>query len=106
MSIVVPCLNEELVIGEFVDWCFEGLRRAGVAGEVLIIDSSTDRSPEIAEQKGARVIREPKRGLGQAYLDTLPHIRGKYVIMGDADLTYDFRDITAFIAKLVRAMNL
>lgn len=100
VSIVVPCLNEELVIGEFVEWCFEGLRRAGVAGEVLIIDSSTDRSPEIAEQKGARVIREPKRGLGQAYLDTLPHIRGKYVIMGDADLTYDFRDITAFIAKL------
>ena len=57
VSIVVPCLNEELVIGEFVDWCFEGLRRAGVAGEVLIIDSSTDRSPEIAEQKGARVLR-------------------------------------------------
>ena len=101
VSIVVPCLNEELVIGEFVDWCFEGLRRAGVAGEVLIIDSSTDRSPEIAEQKGARVLRAPKRGLGQAYLDALPHIRGKYVIMGDADLTYDFRDIAAFIAKLV-----
>ena len=100
VSIVVPCLNEELVIGEFVDWCFEGLRHAGVAGEVLIIDSSTDRSPQIAEQQGARVVRVPKRGLGQAYLDALPHIRGKYVIMGDADLTYDFRDISAFIAKL------
>lgn len=100
VSIVVPCLNEELVIGEFVDWCFEGLRAAGVEGEVLIIDSSTDRSPEIAEARGARVLRVPKRGLGQAYLDALPHVRGDYVIMGDADLTYDFREIAGFVAKL------
>ena len=100
VSIVVPCLNEVLVIGEFVDWCFEGLRRAGVSGEVLIIDSSTDRSPEIAEERGARVIRVPKRGLGQAYLDAIPHIRGDYVIMGDADLTYDFREISSFVEKL------
>lgn len=100
VSIVVPCLNEELVIGEFVDWCFEGLQKAGIDGEVLIIDSSTDRSPEIAEARGARVLRVPKRGLGQAYLDALPHIRGNYVIMGDADLTYDFREIADFVAKL------
>jgi glycosyltransferase involved in cell wall biosynthesis len=100
VSIVVPCLNEELCIGEFVDWCLEGLRRAGVDGEVLIVDSSTDRSPEIAEARGARVLRVPKRGLGQAYLDALPHIRGDYVILGDCDLTYDFREIDAFIAKL------
>jgi len=100
VSIVVPCLNEELVIGEFVDWCFEGLRRAQVDGEVLIIDSSTDRSPEIAEAHGAHVLRVPKRGLGQAYLDAIPHISGNYVIMGDADLTYDFREIESFVAKL------
>jgi glycosyltransferase involved in cell wall biosynthesis len=100
VSIVVPCLNEELVIGEFVDWCLQGLRDAGVDGEVLIVDSSTDRSPEIAEAHGARVLRVPKRGLGQAYRDALPHIRGNYVIMGDADLTYDFRELAPFIAKL------
>ncbi|NWJ94290.1 MAG: glycosyltransferase family 2 protein [Chloroflexi bacterium] len=100
VSIVVPCLNEEMVIGEFVDWCFEGLKAANVAGEVLIIDSSTDKSPEIAEAHGARVLRVPKRGLGHAYLDALPHIRGNYVIMGDADLTYDFRKIADFVAKL------
>ena len=100
VSIVVPCLNEELVIGEFVDWCFEGLRQAGVSGEVLIVDSSTDRSPEIAEEHGARVLRVPKRGLGQAYLDAIPHIGGDYVIMGDADLTYDFREISGFVEKL------
>lgn len=93
-------MNEELVIGEFIDWCMEGLRKANVAGEVLIIDSSSDRSPEIAESKGARVLRVPRRGLGQAYIDALPHIRGQYVIMGDADLTYDFREIKAFVEQL------
>ncbi len=100
VSIVVPCLNEALVIGEFVDWCFEGLRRAGCEGEVLIVDSSTDESAAIAEAHGARVLRVPKRGLGQAYRDALPHIRGEYVIMGDADLTYDFREIAPFIKQL------
>lgn len=100
VSIVVPCLNEELVIGEFVDWCLEGLGQASVSGEVLIVDSSSDRSAQIAEEHGARVLRVPKRGLGQAYLDALPHIKGNYVIMGDADLTYDFREISGFVEKL------
>jgi glycosyltransferase involved in cell wall biosynthesis len=100
VSIVVPCLNEQLVIGEFVDWCHDGLRKAGVEGEVVIVDSSTDCSPEIAEARGARVLRVPKRGLGHAYLDALPHLQGDYVIMGDCDLTYDFREIAAFVQKL------
>lgn len=100
VSIVVPCLNEQLVVGEFVDWAKEGIAKAGVSGEVMIVDSSTDRSPEIAEERGARVLRVPKRGLGQAYLDAIPHIRGKYVIMGDADLTYDFREIKQFVERL------
>lgn len=100
LSIVIPCLNEEICIGEFVDWCHEGLRQAGTSGEILIIDSSTDRSPDIAEARGARVLRVPKRGLGRAYIDALPHIRGKYVIMGDCDLTYDFRLLKPFLEKL------
>ncbi|HTW94196.1 MAG TPA: glycosyltransferase family 2 protein [Tepidisphaeraceae bacterium] len=100
VSIVVPCLNEELVIGEFVDWCMEGLRAANVSGEVLIIDSSTDRSAQIAAEHGARVIETPRRGLGQAYLDALPHVRGEIVIMGDCDLTYDFRNLKPFIEKI------
>lgn len=100
VSIVVPALNEEITIGEFVDWCREGLRRARVTGEILIVDSSTDRTPRIAAAHGARVIKVPKRGLGQAYIDALPHIRGEYVIMGDCDLTYDFRELGAFVRKL------
>ena len=100
VSIVVPALNEELTIGEFVDWCKEGLSKVEGGGEIIIVDSSTDRTPEIAEEHGARVLRVPKRGLGRAYIDALPEIRGKYVIMGDCDLTYDFRELDKFVEKL------
>src|SRR5215470_19807102 len=85
VSIVIPALNEELTIEQFVDWCQEGLQQAGVSGEVLIIDSSTDRTAEIALARGARVLKSPKRGLGRAYIDAITYIRGKYILMGDAD---------------------
>jgi len=99
LSIVVPAMNESLTIGEFVTWCHEGIAKAGVRAEILIVDSSSDATPEIALAKGARVLRTPKRGLGRAYIDAVPFIRGKYVVMGDADLTYDFRELTEFMAK-------
>jgi len=99
VSIVVPALNERLTIGDFVDWCKEGLVKAGIRGEILIIDSSTDDTADIALGHGARVLRSPKRGLGRAYIDSLPFIRGKYVVMGDCDCTYDFRDLEPFVTK-------
>ncbi|HEY2900624.1 MAG TPA: glycosyltransferase family 2 protein [Polyangia bacterium] len=98
-SIVIPALNEQLTISDFIGWCQEGLRAAGVRGEILIVDSSVDATAEIALKHGARVLRTPKRGLGRAYLDALPHIRGKYVLMGDCDCTYDFRQLTPFVEK-------
>jgi len=99
VSIVIPALNEKITIGEFVDWCWQGLSDAGVKGEIIIVDSSSDETPNIALSKGARVLRTPKRGLGQAYLDAIPYIRGEFIIMGDCDLTYDFREIKAFVDK-------
>lgn len=99
VSIVIPAMNEEPVIAEFMEWCNEGIRAAGVAAEILIVDSSTDRTPDIALDAGARVLKTPRRGLGRAYQDALPHIRGKYVIMGDADCTYDFRRIGPFLER-------
>jgi glycosyltransferase involved in cell wall biosynthesis len=96
-SIVVPALNEQLTIGDFIDWCKQGLEKAKVVGEILIIDSSTDKTREIAVARGARVLATPKRGLGRAYIDSLPYIRGKYVIMGDCDCTYDFRELEPFV---------
>ncbi len=99
LSIVIPAMNEQITVGEFVDWCRTGLDRAGVRGEILIVDSSTDATPDIALARGARVLKTPKRGLGRAYIDAIDYIRGKYVLMGDADLTYDFREISAFVQK-------
>ena len=96
VSIVVPALNESLNIREFVEWALQGLSTIPVPGEVVIVDSSTDETPEIALAAGARVLRVPKRGLGRAYIDAIPHVRGRLVIMGDADCTYDFRDLRPF----------
>jgi glycosyltransferase involved in cell wall biosynthesis len=100
VSVVVPAVNEELTITEFVEWCKEGLRSAGLRGEILIVDSSTDRTAELALAGGARVLRTPKRGLGRAYIDSIPFIRGRYVVMGDADLTYDFRRLGLFVDQM------
>jgi glycosyltransferase involved in cell wall biosynthesis len=97
LSIVVPALDEALTIADFVEWCRQGLRDAGVAGEVLIVDSSDDATAEIALAGGARVLKTPRRGLGRAYIDALPFIRGRYVVMGDADCTYDFRQLGVFV---------
>ncbi|MAF95472.1 MAG: glycosyl transferase family 2 [Rhodospirillaceae bacterium] len=99
VSIVIPAMNEEPVIGEFIDWCMEGIEKAGARAEILIVDSSADRTPEIALEKGARVLKTPPRGLGRAYRDALGVIRGRYVIMGDADCTYDFREIGPFLER-------
>ena len=99
LSIVIPALNEEISIGQFVDWCKQGIAAANVVAEILIVDSSSDRTAEIAVAHGARVLKTPKCGLGRAYIDAIPFIRGRYVLMGDADCTYDFRDIQAFVDK-------
>jgi glycosyltransferase involved in cell wall biosynthesis len=97
LTIVVPALNEEITIQEFIKWCHIGINSAGVKAQILIVDSSTDSTPSIALGMGAEVLRVPKRGLGRAYIDSIPYIRGKWIIMGDADLTYDFRNIIPFI---------
>jgi len=99
LSIVVPALNEAITVGEFVDWCHEGLKKAGVSGQILIVDSSTDETPNIVLAHGGEVLRVPKRGLGRAYIDAIPFIRGKWIVMGDADLTYDFRELAAFVEE-------
>jgi glycosyltransferase involved in cell wall biosynthesis len=99
LSIVVPALNEQITVGEFVDWCKEGLARVGVKGQILIIDSSTDNTARIVLEHGGEVLLTPKRGLGRAYIDAIPYIRGKWIVMGDADLTYDFRELAPFVEE-------
>jgi glycosyltransferase involved in cell wall biosynthesis len=100
LTILVPTLNEEITVERFLDWCREGIDHARVAAEIILVDSSTDSTPEKATAKGARVIKASHRGLGRAYQEGIPHVRGKYVIMGDADCTYDFRKFEPFLQKL------
>jgi glycosyltransferase involved in cell wall biosynthesis len=99
LSIVIPAADEELTVGDFVEWCKQGLERAGIVGEIVIVDSSRDRTAEIALEHGARVVTAPRRGLGRAYIDAISFLRGRYVMMGDADLTYDFRELRPFVEK-------
>ena len=97
VTILVPAVNEAITIADFVEWCHEGLRDAGAVGEILIVDSSEDATPALAVTGGARVLHSPKRGLGRAYIDAVPFVRGRYVVMGDADCTYDFRRLKPFV---------
>jgi glycosyltransferase involved in cell wall biosynthesis len=99
LSVVIPALNEQTTISDFVRWCHDGMTRAGVSGEVLIVDSSTDLTATRALAAGARVLRTPRGGLGRAYKDAIPYIRGSYILMGDADCTYDFRELRPFIER-------
>ena len=97
LSIVVPALNEGLTVGEFIEWCKAGVAAAGVTSQILIVDSSTDNTASIVLEHGGEVLRVPKRGVGRAYIDAIPYVRGKWILMGDADLTYDFRELAPFV---------
>jgi hypothetical protein len=98
-SILVPALNEALTNATFIAWCKEGIARAGIRCEILIVDSSTDDTARIALAAGARVLKAPRRGLGRAYIDALPYARGRYLVLGDCDCTYDFRELEPFVQK-------
>jgi glycosyltransferase involved in cell wall biosynthesis len=101
VSVVIPCLNEEQNIEQCVLSALAALDAGGVSGEVLVVDNnSEDRSAEIAEAAGARVVLERRRGYGSAYLAGFAAARGDYIVMADADLTYDFGEIARFVAEL------
>jgi hypothetical protein len=101
ISVVIPCLNEEEAVGRVVDQALEGIRRSGRTGEVIVVDNaSTDRSAEVAAAHGARVVSEPRRGYGSAYLAGLAAAQGEYVVMGDADETYPLQELAPFVDRL------
>jgi glycosyltransferase involved in cell wall biosynthesis len=101
LSIVMPCLNEEETIGNCIKKALKGIELSGMSGEVVVSDNgSTDRSIEIAGSLGARVVHVEQKGYGNAYKKGLAEAKGKYIIMGDSDDTYDFSDIKAFLDKL------
>lgn len=101
LSVVIPCLNESQTVGQCVTRALEALERSGIIGEVVVGDNgSTDNSREIAAAAGARVVVSQKRGYGSALLAGIGAARGRYILMGDADCSYDFAELPKFVAKL------
>jgi glycosyltransferase involved in cell wall biosynthesis len=101
VSVVIPCLNEEESVESCVRGAIQALATARIDGEVIVVDNdSDDRSAERAKAAGARVVREPRRGYGSAYLAGFAAARGAYIVMADADLTYDFGEIPRFVRGL------
>ncbi len=107
VSVVIPCLNEADNIEACVVAAMEAIVRMGVEGEVVVADNdSEDESALLAERAGARVIVERRRGYGSAYLAGFAAARGKYIVMADADLTYDFKEIPRFVAELEKGAEM
>lgn len=101
LTILMPCLNEENTIGICIEKAKEFLYNNSIEGEILIADNgSTDKSIEIAKELGARIINVKEKGYGNALrLGTL-EAKGKYVVMGDSDNSYNFSELDEFIKKL------
>ena len=107
VSVVIPCLNEAETIGECVRRARAVMDESGLDGEVIVVDNgSTDGSGELARTAGALVVEEPRRGYGSAYLAGLGAARGDYIVMVDADLTYDFGEIPRFVGELENGAQL
>lgn len=107
LSIVMPCLNEAETVARCVDKARRYLEQAGIDGEVVVADNgSTDGSPAIALAHGARVVEVAEKGYGNALMGGIRAARGRFVIMGDADDSYDFADLDPFVEKLREGYDL
>ena len=107
VSVVIPCLDEAETIAECVTAARAVLEESGLAGEVIVVDNgSTDGSGDLARVAGAVVVDEPRPGYGSAYQAGLAAARGDYIVMVDADLTYDFREIPRFVEELENGAQL
>jgi glycosyltransferase involved in cell wall biosynthesis len=107
LSVVMPCLNEAETLERCIRKAQRALEDANISGEVVIADNgSTDGSVEIAEQAGARVVHVKAKGYGSALMGGIAAARGRFIVMGDADDSYDFGHIPRFVAELHRGADL
>ncbi|NPA95905.1 MAG: glycosyltransferase family 2 protein, partial [Thermodesulfobacteria bacterium] len=107
LSVVMPCLNEEETLATCINKVWKWAEENNVYTEIIIADNgSTDNSVKIARQCGAKVIRVQERGYGSALAGGIHAASGKYIIMGDADDSYDFHDLTPFLDKLRQGYDL
>ncbi|MHB2022814.1 MAG: glycosyltransferase family 2 protein [Mycobacteriales bacterium] len=102
ISVVMPCLNEASSVGRCVELALRGIERSGLTGEVIVCDNgSVDASVEVARAAGAVVVHEPRRGYGNAYRRAFAEARGRYLVMGDSDCSYDFSRLDELVAPLL-----
>ncbi|WP_324330786.1 glycosyltransferase family 2 protein [Methanospirillum sp.] len=101
VTIIIPALNEEQTIGSCLEKVKTGCVNNNISYEIIIADSSTDATPDIARSYGAHIIHPKKRGYGNAYLCAFPHAQGEIIVIGDADDTYDFRLIPDLIKPIL-----
>jgi len=107
VSVVIPCLNEAESIETCVTEAHAAFEAGGYDGEVIVVDNgSTDESASLAEAAGAHVVHEARRGYGNAYLAGLAAARGDYIVMIDADLTYDIHELPRFVRELEQGGDL
>jgi glycosyltransferase involved in cell wall biosynthesis len=101
VSVVLPCLNEEQTIGICIDKIKDVFSKERIFGEIIVVDNgSEDRSRQIVQDSGVKLILESKKGYGSAYLSGLRQAQGKYIIIADSDDTYDFYSIPVFLKSL------
>jgi len=101
VSVVMPCLNEAETLAACIAEAQEALENHDISGEIIIADNgSTDGSQEIAERMGARVVDVTRKGYGSALMGGIQQARGQYIVMGDADMSYDFGDIPKLVSPL------
>lgn len=107
LSVVMPCLNEAETLGACIKKVCESFRRHDIDGEIIVADNgSDDGSQDIAEQMGAKVVHVVERGYGNALMSGITAARGKYVLMGDSDDSYDFTALNSFFVKLREGYDL
>jgi glycosyltransferase involved in cell wall biosynthesis len=100
VSVILPARDEERTIGNCITKIQEVFINNHINGEIIVADSSTDKTTEIARSLGAIIVRPDKTGYGNAYLSAFRHAKGRYIIMGDADNTYDFFEIPRLLTPL------
>ncbi len=101
VTVLMPCLNEAETLADCIEEAWEGLRNAGLDGEVVVADNgSVDGSQEIARVHGARVVHVAEKGYGHALREGMTAARGRYILMGDSDKSYDFREVGTFVSRL------
>jgi len=106
ISVILPCRNEEKALAFCLDRIKQAIRKNNLSAEIIVSDSSSDRSPEIAKKQEAILLKHDKEGYGRAYLEAFKIAKGKYIFMADADGTYDFSEIPNFIAELKKGNDL